>query len=222
MDTLLLHSATCSASWFARYLSSNYVEEKLVELDFSVVHLDLKGFAFLLRVSSFVLNLASLEIGLKCLSPQLTEDESYHCQLDIDEVANLFENLLRTTPPWLQPVKEANGDHWRRLLGQLNYVISSLRTGENNARAISRYNGEGLVPTRREVIELEEDGTSLSLESTHERLIANGRRNGLKDMVRRLLGGRSGEEEDNAKPAVFEDDGSCDDRTYSCSAAWNI
>lgn len=218
VDSLLLHAATHSATWFNQHLKSTLAATRLVELASDIVHLDLKILALLSCFPDFITDHNRLRIILESALAQLADDGTPPCPADIHAISRLFESFLLNTPPWLQSIKKANEDQWKELMGQMNRVISDLREGENNARAVSRQNGRGLVLAKRKDIKdapVSQEGRGKNEESLDKW-------KGLS-MLRGFVGGRSNENAANRpRLLAFEENGSYDDRQYSCSATWDI
>lgn len=218
VDALLLHAATRSATWFDQHLKSTLAVNRLMELASGMVHFDLKIVALLSCFPGFITGFNQINAILESVSGQLADDDISPCSADIDAISHLLEDFLQNIPPWLYSIKEDNEDRWKELMDQMCHVISNLRAGENDARAVSRHNGRGLALATRKVIK----DSSVSGEKGGRKWENLGNSKGLR-VLRDLFGGRSARiARDMARLRAFEEDGSYDDRQYSCSAAWDL
>jgi hypothetical protein len=89
-----------------------------------------------------------LEVISSGASRAITNHEGCCSHFYFEEISAAFERLLKVTPEWLLPVKEAGAHQWQAIISEMNHVILFRRACANGNRSLLFWGERGTAVVR--------------------------------------------------------------------------
>lgn len=187
--TLIAHAAVRTAPWFLEYLVAKNIVPAVLEVVEHADPLKLRVLPLLAIFVSLVDTPEALETILTAVHKVLASSESHPLPEEVDEVATVFEGLIRNLPLWAQSQAQQDKEWGRRISEYLNGITYHLREQGKLDRTMIRLNGP-LSSRAKAWIAQQEEAIATGATTVDDTATASSETtNGMYQMQKRVIGG---------------------------------
>jgi hypothetical protein len=154
-DTLLVHTAARTASWFPGYLTLDNVT-KIVGLLGSNTPVKPVVLPLLFFLLHFLHTPEHLEVIIATSRTTILNCSSGIGQTQADDIYTAFKELIQEPPPCIHAFRRTHEHLWNGVVESVKEILDPIlaRTLEDSARSVLRWNGRTRIPAERRDVDL--------------------------------------------------------------------